>query len=94
MDDGGDALLPCDYCNLVYHTGCLVPPLLIADGEDVDFACPLCVAGRRAGHGDTDVVAVGAPDAAVEAEAYMYHTHAVSTTTTIKSSLHKFRYCA
>ena len=68
-DDGGEALLPCDFCNLVYHTGCLVPPLLIADGEDVDFACPLCVAGRRAGHEDTSVVAVGAPDAAVEAEA-------------------------
>ena len=29
-DDGGEALLPCDYCNLAYHTGCLAPPLIIA----------------------------------------------------------------
>ena len=67
-DDGGEALLPCDYCNLAYHTGCLAPPLIIAEGEDVAFACPLCVA--------------------------MYPTHAVSTTTTIKSSLHKIHSCA
>ena len=78
-DDGGEALLPCDYCNLAYHTGCLAPPLIIAEGEDVAFACPLCVAGRRAGHEDTGVVAVGAPDAAVEAEARrMYITHQIN----------------
>ena len=29
-DDGGEALLPCDYCNLAYHTGCLALPLVIA----------------------------------------------------------------
>ena len=49
-DEGGDGVLPCDYCNLVYHTGCLEPPLTLADDDDVDFACPPCVAGRRAGH--------------------------------------------
>ena len=76
-DDGGEALLPCDYCNLAYHTGCLAPPLIIAEGEDVAFACPLCVAGRRAGHEDTGVVAVGAPDAAVEAEARRARDEAV-----------------
>jgi hypothetical protein len=68
-DEGGDGVLPCDFCNLVYHTGCLEPPLTLADDEDVDFACPLCVAGRRAGHEDTGVVAADAHDAAAEAGA-------------------------
>jgi len=65
-DMGGDGVLPCDYCNIVYHIGCLVPALDLADGEDVDFACPLCVAGRRAGLTDDDVGAAGTPDVGAE----------------------------
>ena len=65
-DEGVDGVLPCDYCNLVYHTGCLDPPLTLPDDEDVDFACPPCVAGRRAGHEDSGVVAEDARDAAAE----------------------------
>ena len=65
-DMGGDGVLPCDYCNIVYHIGCLVPALDLADGEDIDFACPLCVAGRRAGLTDDDVGAAGTPDVGAE----------------------------
>ena len=92
-DDGGEALLPCDYCNLAYHTGCLAPPLIIAEGEDVAFACPLCVAGRRAGHEDTGVVAVGAPDAAVEAEARRARDEAVRREHAAIEGYRREQYC-
>ena len=47
----GGCIVPCDFCNLSFHGACLQPELVLPPGGD-DFACPACVADKRAGGGD------------------------------------------
>jgi len=66
----GGFIVPCDYCNCSFHGACLQPVLVLPPDGD-DFACPACVADKRAGGGGDGVSAlvVRAPDDAAAAAA-------------------------
>jgi len=66
----GGCIVPCDFCNCSFHGSCLQPELELPPEGD-DFACPACVADKRAGGGGDGVspLVVPAPDDAAASAA-------------------------